>query len=503
MSNKKIAKNAILLYIRMAVVMIVSIYMSRIILAQLGETDYGVYNVVGGVVTMVMTLNSALAYGTQRFVSYYMGVGNTKQLTKVFSSAVVIHFILAFLVAIILETGGLWFINNILNIPNNRVLSANNVLHISVITSFIAIFQIPFSALIIAHERMNIYAYVSLVDVGLKLLIAYSLQVLPYDKMVCYASLLAGVQLIQSCIYIVYCKRKFSECKIVLHKDRYLYNDILKYSGWNLLGSGGFMVSDQGVNMMLNVFFGPSVNAARAIALQVKNAVTQFISNLQTSFNPQLVKLYAEGKREAMLTLLLNNIKYSLLLMWIILLPLYVELEFLLGIWLVDIPNYTLIFARITLLKLFLVCLEQPFITANGATGYNKVFTSVSALFLTSTLPLSYCALLLCNNPSIVFIVDFTVYFIMVVWKVLYLKKQIGLSISELLTQCIKPISIVAIQTLPIVLVCQHFIPNEVLEFFLVCIVSLVLNIILSWRIVLSHNIRQYLISKLKIGILK
>ena len=189
--------------------------------------------------------------------------------------------------------------------------------------------------------------------------------------------------------------------------------------------------------------------------------------------------------------------------MWIILLPLYFELEFLLDIWLVDVPNYTLTFARITLLKLFLVCLEQPFITANGATGYNKVFTSVSALFLTSILPFSYCALLLCNTPSIVFIVDIIVYLIMVVWKVLYLKKQIGLSISGLLTQCIKPISILAILTLPIVLACQHFIKNEVLEFFLVCSVSLSLNIVLSWCIVLPHNIKQYVISKLKIGILK
>lgn len=498
MSNRQIAKNAVFLYIRMAVVMIVSIYMSRIILAQLGETDYGVYNVVGGVVTMVLSLNSALAFGTQRFISYYMGEGNSEMLSKVFSSSVIVHIALAFLVAIILETGGHWFVNSVLNIPEDRVFAANIVLHISVITSFIAIFQVPFSALIISHERMNIYAYVSLVDVVLKLLIAYSLQVLPYDKMISYASLLTIVQLVQACIYITYCKLKFSESKIILHKDMYLYKDILSYGGWNLLGSGGFMLSDQGVNMMLNVFFGPSINAARAIALQVKNAVSQFISNLQTAFNPQLVKLYAEGNKEAMLALLMNNIKLSLLLMWIILLPLYIELDFLLDIWLVEVPDFTLIFARITLLKLFLVCFEQPFITANGATGFNKVFTTVSALFLISTLPLSYCALQLCNNPSIVFLVDIIVYLIMVVWKVFYLKKQIGLSISTLLSTCIKPIGLVALLSTPVVLIIHRFIESSTAEFFIVCIVSLFINVVLAWHFVLPDNIKQFILGTVR-----
>lgn len=498
MGNKQIAKNAMFLYIRMAIVMIVSIYMSRIVLAQLGETDYGVYNVVGGVIGMIMSLNSALAFGTQRFVSFYTGKGDTGLLTKVFSSAFFIHCTLALVIAILLETIGLWFVNNVLNIPPDRLSAANAVLHVSAITSFIAILQVPFSAFIIANERMNIYAYISLIDAGIKLLIAYGLRAVSADKLIFYAVMLSIAQILQALFYIVYCLRQFHECHIVIHKEKKLFKDILQYSGWNLLGTFGFMLSDQGINMILNVFFGPAINAARAIAIQVKSAVNQFISNLQTAFNPQLVKLYAEGNKEAMLSLLYNNIRYSMLMMWFILLPLYIELDFLLDIWLIEVPEYTLIFARITLVKLFLVCLEQPFITANGATGYNKVFTVVSAIFLASSLPISYVALNFCEEPAVVFIIDIVVYFAMIVWKIFYLRSQIGLSVIDLLQKSIKPVLFLALFSSPIAYISSILVNNNVLEFFIVGCISVIVNIITAWFFVLPRNAKEFILAKMK-----
>lgn len=475
----------------MAVVMIVTIYMSRIILAQLGETDYGIYNVVGGVVGMIMSVNSALSFGTQRFISFYAGKGERSKLVKVFSSALLIHAFLAMVIVIILEVVGIWFVNNILVIPNDRLFAAQIVLQISIATAFIAIIQVPYSALIIAHERMNIYAYVALVDVGLKLLIALSLTSVAYDKLIYYAALLSLVQIIQSIIYVVYCKKKFEECYVVIHKEKKMYIDILRYSGWNLFGTLGFMGSDQGVNMLLNIFFGPTVNAARAIAYQVKSAVQQFVSNLQTAFNPQLVKLYAAGKKDEMLNLLYDNIKYSLLLIWAIFLPLFFEIDYLLSIWLVEVPQYTLIFAKIVIFKLFLVCFEQPFITVNGATGDNKVFTVVSALFLLSVLPISYIYLRFEDLPYLVFIVDFVVYFIMVVWKSCYLRKQIGLSLRLMFYHSIKPLLIVALFSVIPIWCINDCMTQSFVRLAITLVASVIINAILIWRFALTNPIKE------------
>lgn len=498
-NNRQIAKNAIFLYVRMAIVMVVTIYMSRVILAHLGEVDYGIYNVVGGVVGMIMSLNSALSFGTQRFISFYIGKGEKLQLTKVFSSAFLIHIFLGIIVIILLEIVGVWFVNNILVMPTDRLFAVQVVLQISIFTSFVAIIQVPYSALIIAHERMNIYAYVALVDVGLKLLIALSLVSVTYDKLIYYAVLLSSVQIIQSIIYIFYCKKCFSECRVIIHKDKKMYTDILKYAGWNLFGTLGFMGSDQGVNMILNVFFGPTVNAARAIAYQVKSAVQQFASNLQIAFNPQLVKLYAAGNKDAMLGLLYDNIKYCLLLMWVIFLPLFFEIDYLLSIWLIKVPQYTLIFTKIILFKLFLVCFEQPFITINGATGDNKTFTIVSALFLLSTLPISYMLLKLENIPYLVFGVDFVVYFIMVVWKSFYLRKQVGLSLRLLFIYSIKPLCIIILFSTILVWCINGRMDQSFIRLIATIVTSIVINAILIWKFAFTVSLKKVIKNKISL----
>ena len=299
-------------------------------------------------------------------------------------------------------------------------------------------------------------------------------------------------------IYVLYSFHKFQECKIVACNDKQLYSDILKYSGWNILGTVGFMTSDQGLNMLLNVFFGPVVNAARALAMQINNAVRQFVMNFQTAFNPQLVKLYAADDREGMLNLLYDNIKYSLLLMWFILLPVFTELDYLLDIWLVDVPEYTSIFARLILLRLLFVCLEQPFITVNGATGYNKVFVIVSALFLFSVLPISYMALIIHEQPQIVFVIDLIVYFFMVIWKVFYLKHQISLSPRKLYKNSIRPVLFIMLISSVLVISMIFIFHPSIYRFSFIIVLSSFINLLLIWSVALGDNLKNKCVTKLK-----
>jgi len=497
-NNTLIAKNAIFLYFRMAFVMIVSIYVSRVVLAQLGETDFGIYNVIGGVVAMILSVNSALSFGTQRFISFYLGKGNTDDLRKTFSSSFIIHLLLGLIIVLLLETIGVWFVNNVLVIPHDRMYAANVVLHVSVVSTFLVIIQVPFTALIIAHERMNLYAYVALVDCALKLWIAFQLSSASSDKLIYYSILMAIVQLIQILIYVSYCFFKFEESKLFVCKDKSLYKEITRYSGWNLLGTVGFMLSDQGVNMLLNIFYGPVINAARAVAMQINNAVRQFIMNLQTAFNPQLVKMYAQDDRQGMLHLLNNNVKYSLTLLWVLFLPIFFEMDYLLSIWLVKVPDYSSVFARIIILRLFLVCFEQPFITVNGATGNNKTFVVVSACFLLSVLPLSYISLLVTDLPQVVFVIDLIVYIALVLWKVFYLKRQVGLSPYELFFQVIKPVAAVAVISIIPLLLINSLMQPSLFRFCMSVILSLLVNIALVWNIILGSNAKSICFSKVR-----
>lgn len=311
LSNRKIAQNTLLLYFRMIIVIIIGLYTSRIILRTLGVNDFGIYNVVGGIVAMLAFLNAAMVSSTQRYISFEIGTGNLDKLKKIFCTSVQIHITLAFIIFIIAETLGLWFINSYLNISSDRMNAANWVYQCSIITLMLTIISVPYNSCIVAHEHMKTYAYISILEAVLKLLIVYLLLIINYDKLVVYAILITCVALIIRIIYGVYCNRCFEECKYHILFDKTLFKDMFSFAGWSVLGNLGFSARDHGQNIILNIFFGAAINAARGIALQVNGIISNFSNNFTMSLNPQITKLYASGDIDNTINLVYMGCRFS------------------------------------------------------------------------------------------------------------------------------------------------------------------------------------------------
>ena len=310
-NNRKIAKNTLLLYFRMLLTMAVSLYTSRIILNTLGVEDFGIYNVVGGVVAMFSIISGSLSAAISRFITYELGREGYDRLKVIFSSAVTIQVILAFLICILAEVGGVWFLNTQMNIPVERVVAANWVLQCSIFTFMINLISIPYNAAIIAHERMKAFAYVSILEVVLKLLVAFALYIVIFDKLKVYAVLLLIVALIIRFVYAYYCKRHFKECTYRFIYDKEVLREMAGFAGWNLIGSSAGVLKDQGVNIVINLFCGTTVNAARGIAVQVNNATQSFVRNFMTALNPQITKSYASSDSEYLMKLLYKGSRLS------------------------------------------------------------------------------------------------------------------------------------------------------------------------------------------------
>ena len=298
-NNKRIAKNTLLLYFRMILTMLVTLYTSRVVLNTLGVEDFGIFNVVGGIGVMFSVLNSAMSSATQRFLSFELGQNNKEQFTKVFSMSITIHALIALIIFVLAETIGLWFLNTHLVIPADRLVAANWVYQCSVLSFMVTILSVPYNASIIAYERMGAFAYISILEVSLKLLVVFMLQWIMVDKLKLYAVLLLVVALIIRLVYGFYCKLKLEGCNYIWIKDKQLFKTLASYAGWNLWGNLAAVGMDQGVNVLLNIFFGPIVNAARGIAYQAGSAVRLFVSNFQMAVNPQIVKRFASKELQA------------------------------------------------------------------------------------------------------------------------------------------------------------------------------------------------------------
>lgn len=412
-SNKTIAKNTMFLYIRMFIVMVVTFYTSRVILAVLGATDYGIYNVVGGIVTMMAFLNGALSSSSSRFLTYELGTGNIDQLKKTFSASLNLHICVALLVLIVGETVGLWFFYEKLVIPNERMNSAFWVYQFSIITTMVNFTQVPFNASLISHENMSVYAYVGLYEAVSKLLIVYLLQIAPFDHLIIYALLLmlntVGIQM----FYRIYTSRKYCECRFNFVKDKAIYKKLLGYSGWDLFGGVAVICQNQGINILLNLFFGPVVNAARAITFQIQGALNQFVTNFLTAVRPQVVKSFAADDYNRMYSLTFSAAKYSYLLMLALMLPLCFEISFILRIWLGDnVPESTYEFTLIVMITYLMETFHSASLMSYHAIGRIKTGNIVGGTMMILALPLSYISLKIGFPAYSVFIVIFCVNFI-------------------------------------------------------------------------------------------
>lgn len=389
--NKRIAKNTIYLYFRMILMMLVSLYTLRVILEQLGTDDFGIYNAVGGIVVFLSFLNSALATGSSRFLTFELGIGDRNKLKRTFSSLLTAHIGLALIIVFLAETIGLWFLYNKMIIPQDRFDAAIFVFHISVVTSVLTITQVPYNASIISHERMEVYAYTSIFEVVAKLGICYFLNVGDFDKLKLYAILMFFVQAGLILFNRYYCTRHFSETKYQFLCDKTVLKPILYFSGWNLFADGTTALSKQGILILLNMFFLPSVVSARAISLQVNSAVCQLVNNFRTAVNPQIVKLYAVKDYEGSKKLLLLSTKVSYYLMLLISIPLLMMTESLLGLWLGDnVPKYSAIFLQLAIVQSLFQVFDRSFYIPLYAKGQLKENTILTLLFDFLPFPIIY-----------------------------------------------------------------------------------------------------------------
>ena len=459
-NNKRIAKNTLLLYIRMLFTMAVSLYTSRVILNTLGVEDYGIYNVVGGVVAMFGFLNSAMSSATNRYITFNLGKGDNKRLQTIFSTTLQIHTIIAIVIVIFAEIFGTWFLYNKMQIPNDRLDAAFWVLQSSILSSVIMILSVPYNAAIIAHEKMSAFAYISIVEVVLRLIIVYLLNVFSYDKLIIYAILALAVQILIRFCYSIYCHRHFKETKYIKVWDKSLFKEMMSFAGWSFWGNIAGILYTQGLNMLLNVFFGPVVNAARAIAVQVQGAVQHFVSNFQMALNPQITKTYASREIDQMHMLMFRSARFSFLLLFFIAFPLLLETDFILQLWLKTVPDNAVIFTQIMICISLIYTTANPCVIANQATGKVKIYQMVVGGILLLILPISYIVLKLGAPAYSVFIVHFLVESVAQFSRMYMLRKLINLP----LWQYMKNIYIPIFTTVAVAIILPIFVHMQVEE---------------------------------------
>ena len=378
-SNKgRIAKNTLFLYFRMLFVMAVSLYTSRVVLEILGIDDYGIYQSVGGIVGMLTFINSALSTGTSRFITFELGRNNPEKLHQTFSTIFSLQLILIGIIILVAETVGVWFVNNKLQIPTGAHTAALGAYHLSIFTTAVSLLSVPYLAAIIAHERMNVFAYIGIFEVSAKLGVVYLLTVGNFNRLIFYASLLLIVQLLLTGFYIFYCLKHFKECHYQPILNKKIFKDIFGFSGWSLFAASSTALNNQGVLVLLNMFFSPAVVTARAISLQVNNAANQFVSNFRTAVNPQIVKQYAAGNEAESRSLLLSSTKYSFYMMYMLSLPICIGARPLLEVWLKVVPDYTVIFLQIVIVQSLFQVFDTSFYTALYAKGDLKLNALIS-----------------------------------------------------------------------------------------------------------------------------
>lgn len=439
-NNKRIAKNTLLLYVRMLFMMAISLFTSRVILATLGVEDYGIQNVVGGIVAMFGFLNGSMSSATQRYITFALGKGDKDRLQTVFCTALQIHALIAVIIVLLGETVGLWFLYNKMQLPADRMDAAFWVLQCSIVSTVVMIVSVPYNACIIAHEKMSAFAYISVLEAVLKLVIVYLLLVFPFDKLIVLAVLILIVQLFIRFCYSIYCHRHFEETKYRHVWNKTLFKEMNGFAVWSLWGNLSVVLYTQGLNMILNVFFGPVVNAARAIAVQVQGAVQQFVGNFQMALNPQITKNYAAGNLEQMHSLMFRSARFSFLLLFFLSLPVLLETEFILTLWLKTVPDNAVIFTQIMICISLIYTTANPCVIANQATGKVKVYQMVVGGILLTILPISYIVLKLGAPAYSVFIVHFCVESVAQFTRMYMLRKLINLPVRQYLHNIYFPI---------------------------------------------------------------
>lgn len=497
-NNKRIAKNTMLLYVRMLFIMAVQLYTSRVVLNTLGVVDYGLYNVVGGIVTMFAFLNSAMVTSTQRYITFELGKGNMQRLKEVFTACVQIHVLISLVIVILGETVGLWFLYEKMVIPEERFTAAMWVYQLSILTMVISVMSVPYNSDIVAHEQMGVFAAISVVEVVFKLAVVYMLVIGDFDKLILYAILIAAVQLLIRYIYTRYCNKHYPESHLIRAFDKQLAKEMGKFMGWNIWGNLAATLFGTGLNLLLNVFFGPVVNAARAIAVQVESAIAGFSSNFLMAVNPQITKLYAQENFAEMHKLIFRASKFTFMLLLALSLPVMIETDIILKVWLKIVPDYTVIFLRLLLCIVIIDSVARPLMAAAAATGDVKLYQSLIGGILLSIVPIAYIVLKLGGSPASVYMVHLVICVVAFVARLLVVRPMIRLSLRQYFISVVVRCFLVLAVSLPLSLLVRHFLPVGILSAILVCILSIIIAVASSYMLGLNTNERAFVHEKMQ-----
>jgi O-antigen/teichoic acid export membrane protein len=472
-NTRRIAKNTLMLYFRQILIMLVSLYTVRVVLETLGAEDYGIYNVVAGVVTRFGFLSISMATATQRYLSFEIGKGDFEQLKKIFSLSFEIYVLIAVIVLLLAETVGLWFVANKLVIPMERQNAAFWIYQFSIISFVFSILTSPYMAAIISHEDMNIYAYVSIIEVALKLGIVFLLQLIQWDNLKLYGLLLCSVVALIALVYWTICRFKYPECKVSKYWNQKLFKEITSYTGWNLFGSLVGIFKIQAINILLNQFFNPVIVAARGIASTVNSAVISFSNNFSTALRPQIIKSYAADNRKEMLKIMFYGSKGTYFLMYLFTLPLVLEANTVLSLWLKSPPEYTVLFTRLALIDALIDSISYPIMTVAQATGKIKLYQSVVGGILLLNLPVSWVLLLRGAPAYSVMITAICLTFIAFIARLLILKRLIDYSMVYFLKEVLLPVTKISILSAIIPFILYNILETGIVRLLMVAGLSI------------------------------
>lgn len=497
-SSTRIAKNTFFLYIRNIISIVINLVTVKLLWKALGIDNYGIYNVVGGIVLMFAFLNNAMVASSQRFISFELGRGNPERLRKTFTISVTVHTILATLVLILAETIGLWFMNAKLNIPEGSMFAANVVYQCSILSFIVGMLSVPYNATIVAHEHMKVFGYYGVLEVVLKLVAVLVVCMFDHNRLIIYAVGVLVVTVIMRVIYGLYCRRHFEECRLVKEKDPQLMRDMFSFAGWSFVGNLGFSVRDQGINILLNMFFNVAVNAAKGIANQIGNVIYGFAGSFSMALTPQITKNYAAGNMSEMVKLIYAGCKYAMLLLSILVIPIAIAAEDILHLWLGDVAPYTVEFMRLVLLLALIESVLSPIVTALQATGNLRTFQIVISIIMMLNLPVSWVALKLYHDPLSVMYVSCTMSSIGIVARLMILHSLVPISYREFLLK-------VYLRTLPMIVLggwCSWLLfkitMGGVIGLILFAAESVAIILLMSYLIVLTKKEKQMVVGKIR-----
>lgn len=502
-NNQRITKNTILLYIRTLFVMVVSLYTSRVILQVLGVEDYGVYQVVGGMVMMFSVISTALSSAISRFITYEIGAGNTKKLNRIFATSVFIQMVISVVVIILAEIVGIWFINSQMQIPEGRMNAAYWVLHCSLITFVVNLLSVPYNACIIAHEHMKAFAYVSIIDVLLKLGICYVIKLSPIDRLVSYAILMVFLASIIRIIYVIYCHLHFEETRVKASFDKKIFGEMFCFAGWSFFTNSISIFNNQGINMLINVFFGVTFNAARGIANQVENAVCQFANNFTTAVNPQITKSYAAGDYDGMHLLVCRGAKFSYFLMLVMALPIICEADQLLHLWLVEVPSQSVILVQLSLGLGLLDSIGYSGYTACLATGKIKTYALVMSSITILVFPLSWLAFILGGTVEISYYIYIAIKIIVLIVRMFLLRSMVGLPVIFYLKNVFSPVIMTTFVSLIPSIIVLYLMPESLIRLIVSLVVGVTFTGFFSLWIGMTKGERSVILNRIRFYLVK